>query len=204
MATTTTQSPPQAHKMTGEERKVILASSVGTVFEWYDFYIYGTLATILAKQFFSGVEPQAAFIFTLLAFAAGFAVRPFGALLFGHIGDLVGRKYTFIITITCMGLGTFLIGLLPSFATAGIVAPVLLIALRLIQGLALGGEYGGAAIYVAEHAPQGKRGLYTSWIQTTATLGLFLALVVIGLLRGYMSPEAFASWGWRVPFLLSF
>jgi len=152
--------------MTGEERKVILASSVGTVFEWYDFYIYGTLATILAKQFFSGVEPQAAFIFTLLAFAAGFAVRPFGALVFGHIGDLVGRKYTFIITITCMGLGTFLIGVLPSFASAGIVAPILLIALRLLQGLALGGEYGGAAIYVAEHAPKGKRGLYTSWIQT--------------------------------------
>jgi MFS family permease len=203
MATTMTQSPLQAHKMTGEERKVILASSLGTVFEWYDFYIYGTLATILAKQFFSGVEPPAAFIFTLLAFAAGFAVRPFGALLFGHIGDLVGRKYTFIITITCMGLGTFLIGLLPSFATAGIVAPILLIALRLLQGLALGGEYGGAAIYVAEHAPKGKRGLYTSWIQTTATLGLFVALLLVLGVRTYLGEDAFGAWGWRVPFLVS-
>ncbi len=192
-----------AHQMTGEERKVILASAVGTVFEWYDFYIYGTLATILAKQFFSGVEPQAAFIFTLLAFAAGFAVRPFGALLFGHIGDLVGRKYTFIVTITCMGMGTFLIGALPSFASAGITAPILLIALRLLQGLALGGEYGGAAIYVAEHAPAGKRGLYTSWIQTTATLGLFVALLLVLGVRTYLGEDAFAAWGWRVPFLVS-
>jgi MFS family permease len=198
-----TQSLPDAHKMTSEERKVILASSVGTVFEWYDFYIYGTLATILAKQFFSGVEPQAAFIFTLLAFAAGFAVRPFGALFFGHIGDLVGRKYTFIITISCMGAGTFLIGLLPSFASAGIVAPILLIALRLLQGLALGGEYGGAAIYVAEHAPKGKRGLYTSWIQTTATLGLFVALLLVLGVRTYLGEDAFGAWGWRVPFLVS-
>src|ERR1700680_1324990 len=150
MATTMTQSLPETHKMTGEERKVILASSLGTVFEWYDFYIYGTLATILAKEFFSGVEPGAAFIFTLLAFAAGFAVRPFGALVFGHIGDLVGRKYTFIITITCMGMGTFLIGLLPSFAAAGLVAPVWLVGLRLLQGLALGGGYGGAAILFPE------------------------------------------------------
>jgi len=203
MATIMTQSLPDAHKMTSEERKVILASSVGTVFEWYDFYIYGTLATILAKQFFSGVEPQAAFIFTLLAFAAGFAVRPFGALFFGHIGDLVGRKYTFIITISCMGAGTFLIGLLPSFASAGIVAPILLIALRLLQGLALGGEYGGAAIYVAEHAPKGKRGLYTSWIQTTATLGLFVALLLVLGVRTYLGEDAFGTWGWRVPFLVS-
>src|SRR5277367_395325 len=203
MATIMANSIPQAHKMTGEERKVILASSVGTVFEWYDFYIYGTLATILAKQFFSGVEPQAAFIFTLLAFAAGFAVRPFGALLFGHIGDLVGRKYTFIITITCMGMGTFLIGVLPSFASAGIAAPILLIALRLLQGLALGGEYGGAAIYVAEHAPAGKRGLYTSWIQTTATLGLFAALLVVIGTRTGMGEDAFKAWGWRIPFLVS-
>ena len=203
MATIMTQSLPDAHKMTSEERKVILASSVGTVFEWYDFYIYGTLATILAKQFFSGVEPQAAFIFTLLAFAAGFAVRPFGALFFGHIGDLVGRKYTFIITISCMGAGTFLIGLLPSFASAGIVAPILLIALRLLQGLALGGEYGGAAIYVAEHAPKGKRGLYTSWIQTTATLGLFVALLLVLGVRTYLGEDAFGAWGWRVPFLVS-
>ena len=203
MATIMADSISQAHKMTGEERKVILASSVGTVFEWYDFYIYGTLATILAKQFFSGVEPPAAFIFTLLAFAAGFAVRPFGALLFGHIGDLVGRKYTFIVTITCMGMGTFLIGVLPSFASAGIAAPILLIALRLLQGLALGGEYGGAAIYVAEHAPAGKRGLYTSWIQTTATLGLFVALLLVLGVRTYLGEDAFAAWGWRVPFLVS-
>jgi len=203
MATTMTQSVPQGNKMTGEVRKVILASSVGTVFEWYDFYIYGTLATILAKQFFSGVEPQAAFVFTLLAFAAGFAVRPFGALVFGHIGDLVGRKYTFIITITCMGMGTFLIGVLPSFASAGIAAPILLIALRLLQGLALGGEYGGAAIYVAEHAPMGKRGLYTSWIQTTATLGLFVALLLVLGVRTYMGEDSFAAWGWRIPFLVS-
>src|SRR6202049_1286343 len=201
MATTIMQFPPQANKMTGEERKVILASSLGTVFEWYDFYIYGTLATILAKEFFSGVEPGAAFIFTLLAFAAGFAVRPFGALVFGHIGDLVGRKYTFIITITCMGLGTFLIGLLPSFASAGIVAPILLVSLRLLQGLALGGEYGGAAIYVAEHAPMGKRGLYTSWIQTTATLGLFVALLLVLGVRTYIGEDAFVAWGWRVPVL---
>src|SRR5579863_6706895 len=194
MATTMTQSPPQANKMTAEERKVILASSVGTVFEWYDFYIYGTLATILAKQFFSGVEPAAAFIFTLLAFAAGFAVRPFGALFFGHIGDLVGRKYTFIITISCMGAGTFLIGVLPSFASAGIIAPILLIALRLLQGLALGGEYGGAAVYVSEHAPKGKRGFYTSWIQTTGTAGMFLALVVV-LLTTYVTGDDFSRWG---------
>ena len=203
MATTMSESLPQAHKMTAEERKVILASSVGTVFEWYDFYIYGTLATILAKQFFSGVEPAAAFIFTLLAFAAGFAVRPFGALVFGHVGDLVGRKYTFIVTITCMGLGTFLIGVLPSFASAGIIAPVLLIALRLVQGLALGGEYGGAAIYVAEYAPKGKRGFYTSWIQTTATLGLFVALLLVLGVRTYVGEDAFAVWGWRIPFLVS-
>jgi len=203
MATSATQALPQAHRVTGEERKVILASSLGTVFEWYDFYIYGTLATILAKQFFSAVDPPAAFIFTLLAFAAGFAVRPFGALVFGHVGDLVGRKYTFIITITCMGLGTFLIGVLPSFASAGIIAPILLVGLRLLQGLALGGEYGGAAIYVAEHAPMGKRGLYTSWIQTTATLGLFVALLLVLGVRTYIGEEAFAAWGWRVPFLVS-
>src|SRR5664279_5424795 len=165
--------------MTSEERMVIFASSLGTVFEWYDFYIYGTLAPILAAQFFSGVNPTAAFIFTLLAFAAGFAVRPFGALFFGRLGDLIGRKYTFLVTMTLMGIGTFAIGLLPIYATWGIMAPVLLIALRLVQGLALGGEYGGAATYVAEHAPQGKRGYYTSWIQTTATVGLFMSLLVI-------------------------
>jgi MFS family permease len=203
MTTATAHAAPRRHRMTAEERKVIFASSLGTVFEWYDFYIYGTLAAILAKQFFSGVAPTAAFIFTLLAFAAGFAVRPFGALFFGRIGDLVGRKYTFLITITCMGMGTFLIGLLPSYATAGIIAPVILIGLRLVQGLALGGEYGGAAIYVAEHAPAGKRGLYTSWIQTTATLGLFMALLLILFIRRNMGDESFALWGWRIPFLLS-
>ena len=159
--------------MTADERLVIFASSLGTVFEWYDFYIYGTLGVFLAKYFFSNVPANVGFIFALLTFAAGFAVRPFGALIFGHFGDLIGRKYTFLVTMTLMGIGTFFIGVLPGFATWGIMAPVVLIALRLIQGLALGGEYGGAAIYVAEHAPANKRGYYTSWIQTTATLGLF-------------------------------
>jgi MFS family permease len=189
--------------MTGEERMVIFASSLGTVFEWYDFYIYGTLGPILAKHFFSGAAPTAAFIFTLLTFAAGFAVRPFGALVFGRLGDLVGRKHTFLITITFMGAGTFLIGLVPGYATVGIVAPIVLIGLRLVQGLALGGEYGGAAIYVAEHAPPGKRGLYTSWIQTTATLGLFMALLIVLGVRTWIGEDAFGDWGWRVPFLLS-
>src|SRR5215468_333221 len=189
--------------MTSEERLVVFASSLGTVFEWYDFYIYGTLGVILAQQFFSGVNPAAAFIFTLLAFAAGFAVRPFGALLFGRVGDIVGRKYTFLITMTLMGLGTFLIGVLPSYASAGITAPVILILLRLVQGLALGGEYGGAATYVAEHAPPGRRGFYTSWIQTTATVGLFMALLVILGIRTWQGEEVFADWGWRIPFLLS-
>src|SRR6187401_3049805 len=186
------------------DRLVIFASSLGTVFEWYDFYIYGTLGAILASKFFSGVAPTSAFIFTLLAFAAGFAVRPFGALIFGRLGDLVGRKYTFLVTMTLMGLGTFLIGVLPTYAAWGIVAPVLLILLRLVQGLALGGEYGGAATYVAEHAPHGKRGLHTSWIQTTATLGLFLSLLVILGTRTVLGEKDFADWGWRIPFLLSF
>jgi MFS family permease len=189
--------------MTAEERKVIFASSLGTVFEWYDFYIYGTLGAFLAKYFFSNVPPNVGFIFALLAFAAGFAVRPFGALIFGRLGDMIGRKYTFLITMTLMGLGTFFIGLLPGFATWGIAAPIVLIALRLVQGLALGGEYGGAATYVAEHAPQGKRGYYTSWIQTTATLGLFLALLLILAIRNWMGEESFGDWGWRIPFLLS-
>ena len=189
--------------MTSEERMVIFASSLGTVFEWYDFYIYGTLAPILAAQFFSGVNPTAAFIFTLLAFAAGFAVRPFGALFFGRLGDLIGRKYTFLITMSLMGVGTFFIGVLPSYASAGIIAPVILICLRLAQGLALGGEYGGAAIYVAEHAPKNKRGLYTSWIQTTATLGLFMALLLVLGIRSSQGEPTFAAWGWRIPFLLS-
>jgi MFS family permease len=195
---------PQSGRMTSEQRLVIFASSLGTVFEWYDFYIYGTLAAFLAKYFFtSSIPANVAFIFTLLAFAAGFAVRPFGALIFGRFGDLIGRKYTFLITMTLMGLGTFFIGLLPSYATWGIMAPILLIALRLVQGLALGGEYGGAATYVAEHAPGNKRGFYTSWIQTTATLGLFLALLLILGIRTSMGEEAFSAWGWRIPFLLS-
>src|SRR5271163_3739241 len=200
--TTITMNRDRTRGMTSEERLVIFASSLGTVFEWYDFYIYGTLAAILAKQFFSGVNATAAFIFTLLAFAAGFAVRPFGALLFGRIGDLVGRKYTFLITITIMGLSTFLVGLTPGYEAIGWLAPVILIGLRLLQGLALGGEYGGAATYVAEHAPQGRRGFYTSWIQTTATLGLFLSLAVILLCRLYVGDQ-FDVWGWRIPFLAS-
>ena len=189
--------------MTTEEKRVIFASSLGTVFEWYDFYLYGSLSAVIAKQFFSGVNPTAAFIFALLAFAAGFAVRPFGALVFGRLGDLVGRKYTFLITILIMGISTFIVGLLPGYATLGIIAPIILIVLRLLQGLALGGEYGGAATYVAEHSPNGKRGRYTAWIQTTATMGLFLSLLVILGCRVSMSAEAFESWGWRIPFLIS-
>lgn len=189
--------------MTPDERKVIFASSLGTVFEWYDFYLYGSLAEIISKQFFSGVNERAAFIFALMAFAAGFAVRPLGAIVFGRLGDMVGRKYTFLVTMLIMGLSTFIVGLLPSYAIIGIAAPIILIALRLLQGLALGGEYGGAVTYVAEHAPMGRRGFYTSWVQTTATLGLFMSLVVILLVRHSMSEEAFAAWGWRIPFLLS-
>ena len=189
--------------MTPDERKVIFASSLGTVFEWYDFYLYGSLAEIISKQFFSGVNERAAFIFALMAFAAGFAVRPLGAIVFGRLGDMVGRKYTFLVTMLIMGLSTFIVGLLPSYAIIGIAAPIILIALRLLQGLALGGEYGGAVTYVAEHAPMGRRGFYTSWVQTTATLGLFMSLVVILLVRHSMSEEAFVAWGWRIPFLLS-
>jgi len=183
-------------------RRVIFASSLGTVFEWYDFYLYGSLAAIISKQFFSGVNETTAFIFALLAFAAGFFVRPFGALVFGRLGDLVGRKHTFLITIVIMGLSTALVGLLPGYAQIGVSAPIILVALRLLQGLALGGEYGGAATYVGEHAPPNKRGLYTSWIQTTATLGLFLSLVVILICRSSLGPD-FDVWGWRVPFLVS-
>ncbi len=189
--------------MTGEEKKVIFASSLGTVFEWYDFYLYGSLAAIIAKQFFSGLDPQAAFIFALLAFAAGFIVRPFGALVFGRLGDMIGRKYTFLITILLMGASTFIVGILPNYATIGVAAPIILIALRMLQGLALGGEYGGAATYVAEHAPHGRRGAYTAWIQTTATLGLFLSLMVILGTRTIIGEAAFADWGWRVPFIVS-
>ncbi len=189
--------------ITPEERKVIFASSLGTVFEWYDFYLYGSLAPIIAKQFFAGTDPNTAFIFALLAFAAGFIVRPFGAIVFGRLGDMIGRKYTFLVTIVIMGLSTFLVGILPSYAAWGIAAPVILISLRILQGLALGGEYGGAATYVAEHAPHGKRGAFTSWIQTTATLGLFLSLLVILGTRTAIGEAAFAEWGWRVPFLVS-
>ena len=170
-------------------RQVIFASSLGTVFEWYDFYLYGSLAALISRQFFAGVNETTAFIFALLAFAAGFAVRPFGAILFGRLGDLVGRKHTFLITIVIMGTSTALVGLLPTYASIGVAAPIMLIALRLLQGLALGGEYGGAATYVAEHAPPGKRGLYTSWIQTTATLGLFLSLLVVMACRTLLGPE---------------
>jgi len=193
----------KARPMTAGEKKVIFASSLGTVFEWYDFYLYGSLAAIIAKQFFAGLDAGSAFIFALLAFAAGFIVRPFGALLFGRLGDMIGRKYTFLVTILIMGMSTFIVGVLPNYAAIGVAAPVILIALRLLQGLALGGEYGGAATYVAEHAPQGKRGAYTSWIQTTATLGLFLSLLVILGTRTLLGEDTFNAWGWRVPFLVS-
>jgi len=199
----TVQTTTTARGMTAEERKVIFASSLGTVFEWYDFYLYGSLAAIIAKQFFAGTDPNTAFIFALLAFAAGFIVRPFGALVFGRLGDMIGRKYTFLVTILIMGISTFIVGLLPNYASIGIAAPIILITLRILQGLALGGEYGGAATYVAEHAPHGRRGAYTAWIQTTATLGLFLSLMVILGTRTAVGEAAFADWGWRVPFLLS-
>jgi MFS family permease len=199
-STMTTAEPTRG--LSAAEAKIVFASSLGTVFEWYDFYLYGSLAAIIAKHFFAGVNETAAFIFALLAFAAGFAVRPFGALVFGRIGDILGRKFTFLVTILLMGLSTFVVGVLPSYATIGVLAPIILITLRLIQGLALGGEYGGAATYVAEHAPQGKRGYFTSYIQTTATLGLFLSLLVILACRTALGP-AFDEWGWRIPFLLS-
>ena len=191
-----------ARPMTPEEKKVIFASSLGTVFEWYDFYLYGSLAAVIAKQFFGGLDPTSAYIFALLAFAAGFIVRPFGALVFGRLGDMIGRKYTFLVTILIMGTATFIVGLLPNYATIGVAAPIILVGLRMLQGLALGGEYGGAATYVAEHAPHGKRGAYTAWIQTTATLGLFLSLIVILVTRELTGAD-FEVWGWRVPFLLS-
>ncbi|MCX7035278.1 MAG: MFS transporter [Proteobacteria bacterium] len=186
-----------------QQRKVVLASSLGTVFEWYDFYLYGSLAAIIAKQFFSALDPTSGFIFALLAFAAGFIVRPFGALVFGRLGDMVGRKHTFLVTILIMGVSTFLVGVLPSYGSIGLAAPVLLIVLRLLQGLALGGEYGGAATFVAEHSPPESRGAHTAWIQTTATLGLLLSLMVILGTRTLLGEEAFAQWGWRIPFLMS-
>jgi MFS family permease len=207
MASPSTASPPAATQpdagLTQGEKLVIFASSLGTVFEWYDFYLYGSLAAFISKHFFVAVNETTSFIFALLAFAAGFFVRPFGAIVFGRLGDLIGRKYTFLITIMLMGSATFVVGLLPGYATLGIVAPVILIVLRLLQGLALGGEYGGAATYVAEHAPPGKRGFFTSWIQTTATLGLFLSLIVIMVCRAFLTPKDWEAWGWRIPFLLS-
>src|ERR1700754_3041377 len=209
---TMTATTAKSTGMTKDERFVILASSLGTVFEWYDFYLFGSLASVIGAQFFGVIDPatnQPMFnqatrdIFALLAFAAGFIVRPFGALVFGRVGDIVGRKYTFLVTILIMGLSTFIVGILPNAATIGIAAPIILIALRLLQGLALGGEYGGAATYVAEHAPMGKRGYYTSFIQTPATLGLFLSLLVILFTRSALGEPEFAAWGWRIPFLVS-
>jgi MFS family permease len=200
---TTAGTLPKGEEGSQNDWLIIGASSLGTVFEWYDFYLYGLLAAVISAQFFSGVNDTTGFIFALAAFAAGFAVRPFGALVFGRLGDLVGRKHTFLITMSIMGGATFAVGLLPNYATAGVAAPVLLIALRLLQGLALGGEYGGAATYVAEHAPPGKRGFFTSWIQTTATLGLFAALLVVIGTRTYVGEDAFKVWGWRIPFLVS-
>jgi MFS family permease len=198
-----TASPPaKTGGITKDERRVIIASSLGTVFEWYDFYLYGSLAAIIAKQFFSGLNETSQFIFALLAFSAGFAVRPFGALVFGRLGDMIGRKYTFLITIMIMGISTTVVGFLPSYASIGVAAPIILIGLRLMQGLALGGEYGGAATYVCEHAPMGKRGFFTSFIQTTATVGLFLSLLVILGCRIILGPK-FDEWGWRIPFIIS-
>lgn len=189
--------------ITEDERKILIASSLGTVFEWYDFFLYGSLAAVIAKQFFAKADPTTGLIFALLAFAAGFIVRPFGALVFGRLGDMIGRKYTFLMTILIMGLSTFGVGLLPAYESIGITAPIILITLRLLQGLALGGEYGGAAVYVAEHAPDNQRGQFTAWIQTTATLGLFLSLLVILSTRLFLGEATFGDWGWRIPFLVS-
>src|SRR5690348_5358584 len=201
--TTATAAHPQHHVTKTEERRVIFASSLGTVFEWYDFYLYATLAPFFAALFFPKGNDTAALLSAFATYAAGFLVRPFGALVFGRIGDLVGRKYTFLVTIIVMGASTAAVGFLPTYESIGFAAPLLLVTLRLLQGLALGGEYGGAATYVAEHAAANRRGYATSWIQTTATLGFFLSLLVIGLCRLYMDAKTFADWGWRVPFLLS-
>lgn len=195
--------PASSRFMSTAEKKVVFAASLGTVFEWYDFFVYGTLAAVIGKQFFSGVNETTAFILALLSFAAGFVVRPFGAVFFGRFGDVMGRKKTFLATMLTMGLATFAVGCLPSYASIGLAAPLMLVVLRMLQGLALGGEYGGAATYVAEHAPHGQRGYFTSWIQTTATAGLIMSLLVIMSVKAMMSAEAFDAWGWRVPFLLS-
>jgi len=203
MSSTTLEAGSPVRPMTREERKVIIASSLGTVFEWYDFYLYGSLAAVIGANFFSQYPEATRNIFALFAFAAGFLVRPFGALVFGRLGDMVGRKYTFLITIVIMGSSTFLVGILPTSDSIGFAAPIILIVLRLLQGLALGGEYGGAATYVAEHAPQGRRGFYTSFIQITATAGLFLSLLVILFTQQIVGPDNFRAWGWRIPFLLS-
>src|SRR5690606_21228145 len=201
------QTSTMAEVVTKDQKKtlwfVISASSVGTLIEWYDFYIFGSLAIILSEQFFPNTNPTAALLSTLATFAAGFIVRPFGAIVFGRLGDLIGRKHTFLITLMLMGGSTFAIGLIPGYASIGIAAPILVLILRLLQGLALGGEYGGAATYVAEHAPAARRGFYTSFIQTTASLGLFVSIGVILLVREYIGVQDFASWGWRIPFLLS-
>jgi MFS family permease len=203
LAMSSISAPYAVPRETSDLTQIIFACSLGTIFEWYDFFLYASLSAIIARQFFSSVNPAAAFIFSLLAFSAGFVVRPFGALLFGRLGDMVGRKRTFLTTIIVMGLSTFIVGALPGYETIGIAAPVLLIALRLMQGLAIGGESGGAVVYVAEHAPAGQRGLYTSFIQTTPACGLLLSLLIILGLRGVMSETAFAAWGWRIPFLVS-
>ncbi|MFN3424417.1 MAG: MFS transporter [Novosphingobium meiothermophilum] len=197
---------PKHHRATHSEKLIITASSLGTVFEWYDFYLYGLLTAIIAAQFLTGLNPTTSFIMALLVFAAGFIVRPFGALVFGAIGDIVGRRYTFIVTLLVMGLSTFLVGCLPTYESVGVAAPIMLVVLRMFQGLALGGEYGGAATYVAEHAPNNKRGFYTSWIQITATAGLAMALLIVILVRSPVTgvgEEAFRAWGWRIPYLLS-
>lgn len=203
MISTAIDRSARPEEMTVRSRTVVFASSLGTIFEWYDFFLAGALAPFISKAIFSGVSPSAAFIFTLLSFAAGFAVRPLGAVVFGRLGDKLGRKYTFLVTILLMGASTFFVGLLPGYATIGIFSPILFVAMRLVQGLALGGEYGGAATYVAEHAPANKRGTWTSWIQMTATLGLFLSLLVILGVRTVIGEERFGAWGWRIPFLLS-
>src|SRR5471032_3375251 len=203
MATAAVQASARGQGMTGEEKFVIFASSLGTIFEWYDFYLYAVLAPFFAALFFPPGNDTAALLSAFATYAAGFLIRPFGAIIFGRIGDLVGRKYTFLVTIMVMGTATFLVGLLPTYASIGWISPVLLVTLRLAQGLALGGEYGGAATYVAEHSRPGERGYATSWIQTTATLGLLLALILIALCRGNMPAKDFAEWGWRIPFLIS-